>query len=289
MRRVLTSLVAVGLAAAPAAAHAGSGGATAPSGGSSSPNGGAAVGQYRPAPVTPKPVAKPTVKRTGLRLGSRGGRVRHLQSLLAGLGFNVKVTGVFGASTQSAVKAVQRAAGLHPSGAVATATLQAIDAARKAQQQSALAADGWVFPLVPASRALDPSTWTLDQGVDIATVGSACGPDVTEVAVASGTIVQEGISGFGPDAPVLKLDSGALAGRYVYYGHAKPALVKVGQHVVGGQAIAQVGCGKVGISGGPHLEIGISAPGGPTCCPGWHQTASDMFAVMKTLYAKAPR
>jgi murein DD-endopeptidase MepM/ murein hydrolase activator NlpD len=215
--------------------------------------------------------------------------VRHLQSLLAGLGFDVKVTGVFGPATQSAVKAIQRAAGLHASGAASIVTLTAIEAARKAQKQTALAATGWVFPLVPVSRVVDPSSWTLDQGVDIATVGAACGADVTEVAVASGTIVQEGISGFGPDAPVLQLDSGPLAGRFVYYGHAKPALVKVGDYVKAGQPIAELGCGKVGISGGPHLEIGISAPGGPTCCPRWHETASDVFAVMQSLYAQAPR
>jgi murein DD-endopeptidase MepM/ murein hydrolase activator NlpD len=284
MRRTLAVAIVVALGMVPASARAGNGGAAAPTAPPGT-TGGTTVGHYRAAP---KPAPRLT-EHAGLRRGSRGGRVRHLQSLLASLGFDVKVTGVFGSATESAVKAVQRAAGLHASGAVSTVTLTAIDAARKAQKQTALAATGWVFPLVPVSRVLDPSTWTLDQGVDIATVGAACGPDVTEVAVASGTIVQEGISGFGPDAPVLQLDSGPLAGRYVYYGHAQPALVNVGDHVAAGQPIAEVGCGKVGISAGPHIEIGISAPGGPTCCPRWHETASDVFAVMKTLYAQAPR
>ena len=266
--------------------------AYASSGGTSS--GGASGGTALPAAPAPKSTEKTPTRPSssaprarGLRLGSEGPRVTRLQQQLVALGFQIAVSGSFDAATQAAVKAVQRAAGLHPSGAVSTVTQAAIDNARRAQKQTALAATGWVFPLTPVSQVLDPSTWTLDQGVDIATVGAACGASVTEVAVADGTIVQEGISGFGPDAPVLRLDSGPLAGRYVYYGHAQPALVDVGQHVVAGQPIAQVGCGKVGISAGPHLEIGISAPGGPTCCPGWHETASDMFAVMNTLYAAA--
>src|SRR5205807_484315 len=112
---------------------------------------------------------------------------------------------------------------------------------------------------------------TEDHGVDIATAGQACYPQATEVAIASGTIIAEGLYGFGPYAPVLRVDSGPLAGKIFYYGHAAPLApgIGVGSTVQAGQVIAYVGCGRVPLgvdangnpfSTGPHIEFGMYAP-----------------------------
>jgi peptidoglycan hydrolase-like protein with peptidoglycan-binding domain len=231
-----------------------------------------------------------------LRKGQHGVDVRTLQSWLTDVGYGVPATGYFGTMTKTAVRGYQISHLLLPaSGAVGNRTAASLKSAVTAAAKSVSVATGTgstgtgglVFPLKPVSRVLAPKAWTLDQGIDIGTVGNACGSQVVEVAMAPGKIVQEGISGFGPYAPIIKVSSGAYAGRYIYYGHAAPALVPVGATVTAGEPIAEVGCGDVGISSGPHIEIGISAPGGPPCCPGYQETSPAWYDVVLGLYHQA--
>lgn len=259
-----------------------------------------AAGGTAPAPGRAKDSVSFNLGERTLRRGSRGSDVAQLQRLLAQVRLHTPATGVFDARTWRAVRRFQLARRLPVTGVVAAQTVAALTfltatvpgsttpaAGVIAQQSSELPVHlDWVFPIQPLSSVVAPSNWTLDQGVDMATIGSACGSGVAEVAVDDGTIVAEGISGFGSQAPILRIDAGPLSGRYVYYGHAEPALVAVGAHVTRGEPIADVGCGRVGLSSGPHLEIGINTLGGPTCCPANGATSPLMSAIVQKLYLK---
>jgi murein DD-endopeptidase MepM/ murein hydrolase activator NlpD len=135
---------------------------------------------------------------------------------------------------------------------------------------------GFTFPL-PKGAASPPGTWSEDQGVDISAPG-----DTPEFAVCSGTIVLHGIGGFGPDAPVLHCDSSIGGYSYVYYGHAGPAnQLPVGTHVGAGQVMSSIGPGIVGISTGPHLEIGFADGSGSPVGGG---SASTMMSLLQSSY-----
>ena len=260
-------------------------------------SGGAAMVKPQPTHGIVRASASAAVFTRALRKGESGADVKTLQTWLTDVGYTVPSTGYFGSITRAAVIKFKTAENLTPANGVvgsrAAATLLAAvknttqaSGGLDSPSASAAAPGDWVFPLQPVSKVLPSSQWTLDQGIDIGMVNNLCGAGAVEVAMTAGTIVQEGIDGFGPDAPILKVDSGKYRGRYVYYGHAAPALVKVGTHVQAGQPIAEVGCGQVGISSGPHIEIGISDPGGPPCCPGG-ETAQLMDQIMRGLYKKA--
>ncbi|HLY49351.1 MAG TPA: peptidoglycan-binding protein, partial [Solirubrobacteraceae bacterium] len=116
----------------------------------------------------------------------------------------------------------------------------------------------------------------VDQGVDYAAPGGT-----PEYAMGDGVIIGEGISGFGPNAPILKITSGPLTGLEVYYGHSGSDLVHVGDHVTAGQQITEVGYGIVGISTGPHLEVGFYPPGPMG-------SGSRMLSVINSLLRQHP-
>jgi peptidoglycan hydrolase-like protein with peptidoglycan-binding domain len=282
--RVTCLLLLAGLLLPVGAAWASSGGA-------------AMVPQHTTRGIVSATAASSVFTRT-LRRGERGADVKTLQTWLSDLGYGIPATGYFGTMTQAAVKGFQATRRLRPAtGDVGIRTARALlNAVKRIARAGGVAqasggsgvTSGLVFPLTPLGRVLPPSDWSLDQGIDIGTVGNACGSKVVEVAMASGTIVQEGISGFGSYAPVLKVRGGPYNGRYIYYGHAAPALVPVGAHVSAGQPIADVGCGRVGISDAPHIEIGISAAGGgPPCCPGYQETSPAWYGVVLSLYRQA--
>jgi murein DD-endopeptidase MepM/ murein hydrolase activator NlpD len=180
------------------------------------------------------------------------------------------------AQAAQAAKAAQAAQAAQESSAPAPTSSGSGSASPAPAPPSAPSGGGFVFPL-PKSAASPPSTWSPDQGVDISAPG-----DTPEYAVCSGTIVLHGIGGFGPWAPVLHCDSPIDGFDYVYYGHAGPMYqLAVGTHVGAGQVMSSIGPGIVGISTGPHLEIGFSDAAGS---PIGSQTAGTMLSLLQSSY-----
>jgi peptidoglycan hydrolase CwlO-like protein len=183
-------------------------------------------------------------------------RVAALQSQLARL-----------RAAQAAAAQAAAAAARGPSGGAS---------ASSAPAPAPASGSGFVFPL-PKSAASPPGSWSPDQGVDISAPG-----DTPEYAVCSGTIVLHGIGGFGSWAPVLHCDSSLDGYSYVYYGHAGPAnQLPVGAHVAAGEVMSSVGPGIVGISTGPHLEIGFCDSSGSPIGSG---TAGTMMSLLQSAY-----
>jgi murein DD-endopeptidase MepM/ murein hydrolase activator NlpD len=187
-------------------------------------------------------------------------QVRSWQALLTGLGFPAPASGQWDAPTTAAVKAYQQAATTAPTGTIDDATRNSMLTPFPPPIPADLLAGSLAVPggvVGPGGAGLPlPRQYlkngSVDQGVDYSAPGGT-----PLYAMGSGTIIQEGIGGFGPNAPVLQITSGPLTGKTVYYGHSGPDLVPVGAQVVQGQQISSVGYGIVGISTGPHLEMGF--------------------------------
>ena len=173
-------------------------------------------------------------------------------------------------------RAAQRQAALRRSASSAPSPSAPSAPAPAAPAPSAPSHGGFTFPM-PISAAASPSAWSPDDGVDISAPGGT-----PLLAVCSGTIVLHGIGGFGPSAPVIHCDAPLDGYDYVYYGHAGPGnWTPIGTHVAQGQVISQVGYGDVGISTGPHLELGFADSSGSPIGP---SSAATMLALLRSAY-----
>jgi murein DD-endopeptidase MepM/ murein hydrolase activator NlpD len=182
------------------------------------------------------------------------------------------------------LQAAQRAAAQRSSAAQSTGSAgqasgssgQSPSSGSSGPAPSAPASGGFEFPM-PRADVSPPSTWSLDDGVDIAAPGGT-----PELAVCSGTVVLHGIGGFGPSAPVIHCDSPLSGYDYVYYGHAGPGnWVPIGTHLSQGQVISEVGYGIVGLSTGSHLEIGFADSSGSPIGP---SSAPAMMSLLRAAY-----
>ncbi|MGI8711772.1 MAG: murein hydrolase activator EnvC family protein [Solirubrobacteraceae bacterium] len=175
-----------------------------------------------------------------------------------------------------AVEAAARRATTAPAGPGSTSGASGSSSGSSSGPVTAPSSGGFTFPM-PKADASPVGTWSLDDGVDISAPGGT-----PELAVCSGTVVLHGIGGFGPSAPVIHCDSPLAGFDYVYYGHAGPGnWTPIGTHVSQGQVISEVGDGIVGISTGPHLELGFADSSGSPVGP---SSAPQMMSLLRAAY-----
>ena len=108
--------------------------------------------------------------------------------------------------------------------------------------------------------------------------------------MASGTIVDEGLSGFGRSGSGAARKAARTPAATSYDGHASPDLVPVGAHASAGQPIADVGCGIRGHSSAPGFQLGMLATGGDQPLlemPSVGETSHESLPNLKTSYSTA--
>ena len=121
--------------------------------------------------------------------------------------------------------------------------------------------------------------------------GVPVGAAVQSMATGVVTALLKDPAGVGGDYPIIKVTSGRLAGRYIYYRQIGASLVKVGQRVYPGQPIAVVDQTPDAAPGHGRIEIGFSdASGHPlnqqTPIGAWTPSVATMRRVLSALVAR---
>jgi len=118
----------------------------------------------------------------------------------------------------------------------------------------------------PLALALAPGTWSERPGRRHRDDARCLRRRALESPSRPGPIVPRGDPGFGPSAPVERVDSGPYAGWFVYYGTQRPRSSP--SHARGSPA-SRSPRSAAARSASPraHLEIGLTPPDAAACCP----------------------
>ena len=232
------------------------------------------------------------------RDGDKGADVQTLQTWLSEVGYRSSIDGDFGPLTQAAVKQFQSNHRLSPvTGVVGRRTAATLRRGGQAGRQERRAevhrrrhqhVDGRTGVPAPAAEPRDgpeqlvagPGDRHLDRRRRVRVTGRRGRDDLGDDRPGGDRRVRSVRPGPEGRQRAVRRALHLLRPR-------QAGAVPVGTHVTAGQPIAEVGCGDVGISSGPHIEIGISTPGGPPCCPAYQETSPAWYKVVLALYHSA--